>query len=244
MNRIRRYEYLLSALPVLEPMGSIPPMSKRELFERIIDSNGPVDSVEVLLLGDDIIQYEALLAEEIKPDEIDLAVISLDKAESEPVLPDFLLPEEGTHEQENKRISVDEMWSRYFHHAAFIAKCTHSGFLKAWIGFEVGLRNALVTARAHILDLDSAPYLVAPQLADRDTDYSYILSAWSAASNPLNALEVLDKARWGWLEENGRWYSFAACEIEVYAAKLILLHRWRRILSDKKQRKKTNVVQV
>jgi hypothetical protein len=244
MNRIRRYEYLLSVLPALEPMGSIPSMTKREFFERIIDANGPVDSVEVLLLGDDLIQYEALLAEEIKPDEIDLAVISLDKAENEPVLPAFLLPEEGTPEQENKRVSVDDMWSRYFHHAAFIAKRAHSSFLKAWIGFEVGLRNALVTARAHILDLDSAAYLVAPQLSDQDTDYSYIISAWSAASNPLNALEVLDKARWGWLEENGRWYSFAACEIEVYAAKLILLHRWRRILSDKKQHKQTDVVQV
>ena len=85
---------------------------------------------------------------------------------------------------------------------------------------------------------------MAPQLADQDTDYSYILSVWSAASNPLSALEVLDKARWNWLEENGKWYSFSACEIEVYAAKLILLHRWRRILSDKKQRKKTDLVQV
>jgi hypothetical protein len=244
MNRIHRYEYLLSVLPALELIGSIPPMSKRELLERIIDTNGPVDSVEVLLLGDDLIQYEALLAEEIKQDEIDLAVISLDKAESEPVLPDFLLPEEGAHEQESKRISVDEMWSRYFRHAAYIAKRAHSGFLKAWIGFEVGLRNALVTARAHILELDSAAYLVAPQLADQDTDYSYVSSAWSSASNPLNALEVLDKARWEWLEENGKWYSFAACEIEVYAAKLMLLHRWRRILSDKKQRKQTDVVQV
>jgi hypothetical protein len=244
MNRIRRYEYLLSALPALEPMGSIPPMSKRDLLEQIIDSNGPVDSVEMLLLGDDLVQYEGLLAEEIKPEEIDLAVISLEKAESEPVLPGFLLPEEGAHEQENNRVSVDEMWSRYFHHAAYIAKRAHSDFLKAWIGFEVGVRNALVTARANILELDSTPYLVAPQLADPDTDYSYIVSAWSAASNPLNAIEVLDKARWEWLEENGGWYSFAACEIEVYAAKLILLHRWRRILSEKKQREKTDTVQV
>ena len=244
MNRIRRYEYLLSILPALEPIGSIPPMSKRELLERIIDSNGPVDSVKVLLLGDDLTQYEAFLADEIKSDETDLAVISLDKVESEPVLPIFLLPQEGNHEQENKRISVDEMWSRYFHHAAFIAKRAHSSFLKAWIGFEVGLRNALVIARAHILELDSTPYLVAPRLADQDTDYSYIISAWLADSNPLSALEILDKARWEWLEENGRWYSFTACEIEVYTAKLILLHRWRRILSDKKQLKKTDTVQV
>lgn len=244
MDRFRRYDYLLSTLQALEPIGSIPPMSKRDLLERIVDSNGPANSVEILLLGDDLAQYEALLVEEIKPDDTDLAVLSLDKAENEPVLPAFLLPEEGTEQQENRRLSVDGIWSQYFHHAASIAKRTHSIFLKAWIGFEVGLRNALVAARAQILELDSAAYLVTPQLADKDTDYSYILSAWSAASNPLAALEVLDKARWNWLEENGRWYSFCACEIEVYAAKLILLHHWRRILSDKQQRSKTNVVQV
>ena len=55
---------------------------------------------------------------------------------------------------------------------------------------------------------------------------------------PMTALEVLDKARWDWLEENGRWYSFNAAEIEVYAAKLILLHHWRRILSDNQQNNK------
>ena len=90
MDRFRRYDYLLSTLQALEPIGSIPPMSKRDLLERIIDSNGPANSVEILLLGDDLAQYEALLVEEIKPDETDLAVLSLDKAENDPVLPAFL----------------------------------------------------------------------------------------------------------------------------------------------------------
>jgi hypothetical protein len=48
---------------------------------------------------------------------------------------------------------------------------------------------------------------------------------------------VLDKARWDWLEEHGGWYSFGDCEVEVYAAKLVLLHRWRRILSEKQRNK-------
>ena len=72
-------------------------------------------------------------------------------------------------------------------------------------------------------------------------DYSHVVSAWSAAADPLAALEVLDKSRWDWLDEHGGWYSFSACEIEVYAAKLALLHHWRRILSDKQQRNKTSL---
>lgn len=240
MNKLHRYEYLLSSLPGLEPIGSIPPMSKRDFLERVVYSNGPVDTVEVLLLGDDIAQFEALSTEEVNKDHIDFAVLSPGKAESGPVLPEFLLPEESVEQHENERLSVDEIWSRYFNHAALVAKRAQSGFLKDWIGFEVGLRNALVTARAQILELDPVAYMVTPQLADNDMDYSFIISAWSAASNPLAALEVLDKARWNWLEQHGKWYSFSACEIEVYAARLILLHHWRRILSSKEQQNKNS----
>jgi len=170
-----------------------------------------------------------------------LAVLSLDKGENESVLPDFLLPEETTEQQESTRLSVDGIWARYFYHAASVAKRTQSSFLKAWIGFEVGLRNALATARAQILDLDSVAYLVAPELADKSTDFSHIVSEWSGASDPLTAQKVLDEARWDWFEEHGDWYSSSACEIEVYAARLVLLHRWRRILSEKKQRNETSL---
>lgn len=244
MSKLQRYEYLLSVLPTLEPIGSIPPLSKQNFLELVIESKGPVSSVETLLLSDDLMQYQALQAEEIEKDRIDLAILSLDKAEDESVLPDYLLPKETTEqeqqEEQNIRLSVDEIWEQYFHHAASIAKRTQSGFLKAWIGFEVGLRNALTTARALTLDLDPEAYLVASELSDKTTDYGHIVSEWSGASNPQNAFRVLDEARWNWLEEHGDWYSFHACEIEAYAAKLILLHRWKRILSEK-QRNETSL---
>ena len=241
MSKFHRYEYLLSILPTLEQMGSIPPLSKHALLEQVIGSNGPADTVEMLLLSDDLMQYQALLTEEIEQDRTDLAILSLDKTENKSALPDFLLPEEASEKHESMRLSVDEIWTRYFHHAASVAKRTRSSFLKAWIGFEVGLRNALVTARAQILDLDPAAYLVAPELADKNTDFSHIVSEWSGASDPLNALKMLDEARWDWLDEHGGWYSFYACEIEVYAARLVLLHRWRRILSEKQQRNEASL---
>jgi len=240
MSQLHRHEYLLSALPSLDPMGSIPPLSKSDLLEQVTDSKGPVRTVEMLLLSDDLMQYQALLAEEVEQDRVDLAILSLDKGGNESVLPGFLLPAEtaegAEQEKENERLSVDGIWARYFRHTASVARRARSSFLKAWVGFEVGLRNALVAVRSRKLELDPAGYVVAPELADKDADYSHILSAWSSASDPLTALEVLDKARWDWLEEHGDWYSFSACEIEVYAAKLVLLHRWRRISSEKQQR--------
>ena len=243
MSKLHRYEYLLSFLPTLEPIGSIPPLSKQSLLEQITESNGPVSTVETLLLSDDLMQYQALLAEEIEQDRIDLAILSLDKAEDESVLPDFLLPKETTEQQDEQsmRLSVDGIWDRYFHYAASMAKRTQSSFLKAWVGFEVGLRNALTTARAQTLDIDPEAYLVAPELADKKIEYHQIVSDWSGASNPLNALRVLDEARWDFCEEHGGWYNFHAREIEVYAVKLMLLHRWRRILSEKQQRNETSL---
>lgn len=239
MSKFRRYDYLLSVLPALEPIGSVPPMSKSDLLQQVTDSHGPVRTVEMILLSDDIAQYQALSAGEIDKDQVDFTILSLDKAEDENILPDFLLPQEAPEEEESERLSVDKIWSRYFHRAASVAG--RSSFLKAWIGFEVGLRNALAAARAHTLQLEPDPYLVAPELASKKTDYTAIISAWSAAANPLAASEVLDKSRWDWLDEHGDWYSFSASEIEAYTAKLVLLHHWRRILSDKQQRDKTNL---
>jgi hypothetical protein len=175
-----------------------------------------------------------------------LAILSLDKGEDETVLPAFLLPQETEEQAEagkqNERLSVDGIWARYFHHAALVAKRSGSRFLRAWVGFEVGLRNALVAARCRNLELDPADYMVSPELAEKDGDYSSVVSAWSSAADPQAALEVLDRARWDWIEKHEGWYSFSACEIEAYAAKLVLLHRWRRILSEKRQGNKADSV--
>lgn len=234
MTTFKRYDYILSALPALEPIGSTPAMSKKEFYTLICGSKGPVNTIEVILLSDDLLQYEALLSKEIDSARVDLAVLEFEKGDHQPALPLYLLSEEGTDGKENNRLASDGLWSRYFHHAALVGKQKRSCFLGAWIGFEVGLRNALTGARAQLLELDPDLYLVCPELADTDTDYNNIISAWHAALNPLAALEVLDKARWDWLEEHGKLYSFRADEIEVYAAKLMLLHHWKRILSDTK----------
>ncbi|MBN2591335.1 MAG: DUF2764 family protein [Sedimentisphaerales bacterium] len=239
MTTLNRYDYILSALPALEPIGSIPPLSKIDFLNMIAGSKGPVQTVEIILLNDDLAQYEAFLSKEIDKDKLDLAVLNLENTENESALPAFLVPDEEKHDKANDRLASEGIWSRYFHYAARIAKNKHSQFLKAWVGFEVGLRNALTIARAQVLELDPEAYLVCPELADDKIDYSNIITAWHAASNPLVALETLDKAKWEWLEEHGALYSFTANEIEVYAAKLILLHHWRRILSGSEQNKKT-----
>jgi hypothetical protein len=228
MSRLRRFDYLLSMLPGLDTWNAPVPVSKQVLLERVADAHGPVQTVQLLLLMDDLLQREALLAQEMEPDQADLAVLDLGQDGSAPVLPAALLPE-GGDAQENARVAVDELWSRFFVHAAKVGHRRGSRFVQAWVAFEVGLRNALAGARAQALELDPLSYVVTPEVEDRANDFTGVLSAWSTAMNPHAGLEVLHKARWDWLEEHGKWYSFNADEIEAYAAKLILLHRWRRL---------------
>ncbi|NQV35947.1 MAG: DUF2764 family protein [Phycisphaeraceae bacterium] len=228
----RRYDYLLSALPGLDTFGANPPMSKQDLLDRLSEAEGPVATVKVLLLMDDLVEREAIMSGELPLDQASFSVLSEVDADNMPVLPAYLVPESGPDAHDNARLNVDAVWGAFFKYAWATAKQSNSAFLKAWVKFEVGLRNALVAARAHTLDLDPLAYLVAPELADSSADFSGAVAAWSSALDPLSALEALDKARWEWMEDNGQWYSFKAQELEAYAAKLVLLHRWRRLQTD------------
>ena len=226
----RRNFYLLTLLPDLHAFGSEPPLGKQPLLSLVAESEGPTEIVETLLLSDDLIQREAVLKGEIEPDKADTAVLSLSGVENDGSLPVFLFPEtEAQQEIPEKTSATDRIWERFFHHATRVARSENSRFLAAWVGYEVGLRNALVTARAEALDLDPAQYRVAPELGDPEISYDEALDAWSAGSNPLVALEGLDRARWNRLSEQEPWYSFSDDEVASYTAKLLLLHRWRRI---------------
>lgn len=226
----RNHFYLLSRLPDAAPFGNKPPVGKQALLSLVRESDGPAELVETVLLCDDLIQREAVLCGEIKPEQADIAVLSLSGSETEPPLPSFLAPPETDSEAaENGAPSVDRIWDRYFYHAAKTAKKTRSRFLALWVAYEVGLRNVLATVRAEALKLDPAFYRVAQDLTDTDIAFDDALKAWSAASNPLEAYEALDKIRWRWISDQAPLYRFNDDEVTAYAAKLMLLIRWDRI---------------
>jgi hypothetical protein len=230
----RRNFYLMCVLPALTSFGSAPPVNKQELLALVTESEGPVGIVRSLLLSDDLLQREAILAGEIEPDHADLAVLSYAQAEDEQPLPYFLAPEQENNVT-GSQIAVDLIWQRYFRYMAKIACHTRSHFLSAWIEYEVGLRNAIAAARAIKLQLDPEPYLVTPDLANPDVSFGAALAEWSAEPNPLAALQALDNVRWRWLIEQEQWYSFSDDEVAAFTAKLMLLHRWYRISETAQQ---------
>ena len=219
-----RHYFLLASLPHLGEPGAGAPLTGRELLERVVEAGGPRTLIEALLLEDDLVQREALLAGEI--DQAEPVVLSVEQLRDEQPLPETL---GAGPDQPPGRVAADAVWAAYFHHAAGVVRRCGCGFLAARVGFEVALRNALAEARAKSLGLDAAEYLVAETLADRDADLTGVLSEWAAAAHPLAGLRVINQARWNWLTEREAWFTFGDDELAAYAAKLMMLHRQRRL---------------
>ena len=219
-----RHYYLVAALPSLGELGTAPPWTAADLLAHVDQVGGPTEVVAALLLGDDLLQRDALLAGEIG--EARTAVLTPEQAAGQAPLPGSLAVEPGA---EPVRHAGDAVWLAWFRHAADVGRRRGSRFLEAWVAHEVALRNALAAARAKALGLDPADYLVATELAAAGVDFTDVIAEWAAAPDPLAGQRILDQARWQWLNEHEAWFSFGADEVAVFAAKLMLIDRWHRV---------------
>lgn len=215
--------YLMTSLVPLPDLGGVPPVALADLAQDVAARRGPAELVRTILLSDDLLQRESFLAGEAGA--VEPAVLTEAQARNEAPLPDFLAAEGA----ETGRPAADAVWEAYWRHAASVARRRGSAFLAAWVEAELALRNALATARAQALGLEPGDYLVAADLAGRMDDFGPVVSEWASAANPLEGLRLLDRARWAWLVEHDRWFSFGEDEVAAYAAKLVLLVRWHRI---------------
>lgn len=220
--------YIMTSLPAIGSMESPPPISLSAMRERAAVNGKAAELVDAVILGDDLLQREALLAGEIE--EVEPAVLTSAQVRDAEPLPDYLMTE--AHDGDlGGRLPADRVWERYFRHAARLAGRYGCQVLADWVAFEVGLRNALVRARAKALGLEVSTYLVAEDLAGGIQEFEQIIGEWSAAPDPLTGLKILDRVRWEWLQRHDQWYSFDADELVAYAAKLVLVCRWDRIRS-------------
>jgi hypothetical protein len=228
--------YLLASLPALGDLGEAPPLSCAAFLARLDEVGRPRRLVETVLLADDLLLRDAFLAGEVAEDEpLEPLVLTAGQVRDELPLPEFLTVPDETEFGQGRKILADAVWGGYFRHAAALAKKEHNAFLAAWVAFEVALRNALAAQRARALNLDPEDYVVAPDLAEAAPEN--IAAEWTAAGDPLAALRTLDAARWRWLAEHDAWFSFGDDELAVYAARLMLLTRWRRLTEEMKKAK-------
>jgi hypothetical protein len=225
-----RHYYLITSLPRLGDLGTPPPMTLRDLLEHVAIAPVAAQAVATVLLSDDLMKRQAVLAGET--DQAEAVLLTADQLRDRQPLPEFLV---GPARETADVATVDAVWAAYFHHAAAVARQVGSRFLAAWVGYEVALRNALAAARAKALALDVADYLVATDLAATEEDLAAVVNDWAAAPDPLAGLRVLDAARWDWLMRHDAHFSFQDDELIAYAAKLVLLHRWQRLTAESEE---------
>lgn len=225
--------YLLSFLPAVGELGSVPPISLSELVALLYraDNAVAVSLVKALTLGDDLRQREAYLCGEREG--LEFSILTTAQGRGEAPLPEYILDE---REVDRRHIEVDNTWAAYFCYAKRVSEWHSSPFLEAWVTWEVSLRNALVEARAKALQLDVGAYQVSPHLGEKEADFEDIVSDWSQAKTPFEGFKVLERARWCWLAENDSWFSFSDDELASYGAKLISLKRWRRVHDVRKEK--------
>ena len=216
--------FYITMLPALGGLGSSPSMKLADLLEHVEESRQWHEQLEALVLLDDLLQREALLAGET--DEVEPSVLSLQQAQGEAPLPEAL--DAPAAADQTTALEADLLWERYFRYAHQLARSRSSRFLTQWVEFEVALRNALAAARARRLGLEESDYQVAADLAHSDRDLSPVLSEWEAAPTPLAGLRVVIRARWSWVDRHDSWFSFSVDELLAYAARVMLLEQWRR----------------
>lgn len=226
---VKQNRYLLAALPGLGELGANAPLTPADMLEQVAASPSCRILLEALFLSDDLLQRQAFLAGELK--ELELTVLTAQQGSNEQPLPEYLIVSE--QEQDSRQqVMLDHIWQGYYDHAAQLAEQRNSSFLLAWVAYEVALRNAVATARAKTLHLDAAEYLVRPELADSQEDFTSLIAEWTAARDPLAGLRVLDTARWSWLARSDGWFTFKDDELAAYGAKLMLLRRWQRLTGE------------
>ena len=223
--------YILSSLKTPDDLGSPPPMTLPDFLDRVREADGNTALIEMIFLCDDLLQRQAHLSGELE--ESDPVVLSEAQVKGEEPLPAFLTIIDTEDDLQN---SIDSLWANYYRYALDIAGGQGgSEFVRQWVAFEVGLRNALVMARSKSLGLDPHLYLVANNIGNARSEFDIVITEWSSASNPLEGLKVLDQARWTWITQNDDWFGFSDDELAAYAAKLVLLKRWKRLSGETTQ---------
>ena len=220
--------YLIPALPPLGELGSAPPLGLKQMLDHVAPAHNVRAATEALFLSDDLLMREAVLAGEVS--DAMPSVLTAGQLSNDQPLPAYLTSDRAAGRA--RRIAADQTWEAYFRHAASVARTSRNGLLGAWVACEVATRNALVERRAQTLQLEPSDYIVAADLGADDVDLTTVLNEWASAPDPLVGMQVLDRARWRWLTDHDRWFSFDDDELTAYAAKLMVLQRWHRLASE------------
>jgi len=226
-----RFYYLLSFLPSLPNLGGDPALS--------------LDDVAKLLKGQ---SEEALqrLARVVEVERDIRQTIESRCLGSEPAiveLPEALVAAFPSFEEGKVSISEDvwvsKVWIEFYAWLHNEAKNVGSNLLKVWADLELGVVCQLCRARYETAD-EAIPeghplQFVGVECIRIDehlrSEVHDLVRKWEVAADPIKGELLLDTARWRWIVDREKTYSFEIDELVAYVLKLRLLSRhlsWSR----------------
>lgn len=206
-----RLFYLLSLLPPLPALGEKPGTSFADI-QRLVstqDSKGVVETVRLLVMEE---QLHELTLRKLQNPQTSLAAAYEEFPDS--VRTALNHPNSATDED----LWLTEIWSQFFQHALALGQMISSGLLTRWATWEADLRRQFVMFR-----------LSQTSDATFEFDHQRLIESWKAAENPMVGERLLDEARWSFIEQESRQYSFELDECIAYLLKLRLLVRYEKL---------------
>ena len=220
------FEYLFTSLPSLPgDTGGRVTLEPSRLAAMCAEEGGSAARlVQAILMRFDL---KALERMEFGSDPSETAIFSKKELEERADFPEWLSDALGS-EAKGRAYPFDRVWDAYFRELEILAGQSGSGFLKRWVNWEVGLRNAIAQLRAGRAGVDSAAYLMDGMSDEHAAIYRPIMDSlvsfmdagfdsWREMDSYVNTL-MIEKAR-----TLAPAYTFNTDELLSYATQFTIL---------------------
>lgn len=220
------FEYLFTTLPPLpeDPGGRVTLEPSR--LASLCDEEGGFAAmlVRAILMRFDIKALERM-GFGSKPSET--AVLSEKELEERSSFPKWL-DKALASEVSDKAYEFDRVWDAYFRELKSLAVQSGSKFLRRWVSWEVGLRNAVAEIRAGRAGMDSAGFIVEGISDEHPAIYRPMIdSLVSFMDSGFDSWREMDRLMSALMLEKARTlapaYTFNTDELLSYAVQFVIL---------------------
>jgi len=220
-----KYYRLMTALPALP--DEVAPLSVpfKNIVEQILDETSTSSHGElvnsILYIIDTANAENILLGRETFDER---GVHSREDFETIYNLPDFIQEVVTSDDGSPPDQIVKKLWEGYFNFLLDLASASSSAFLRGFVEFEIGIRNAVAKQRAEQIGIDSESAQVAG--GENAAMFQALVMRASEAEDPLKRELVIDNERLNLYRELEGIDGFSVDALLAYIAGAILIDSW------------------
>ncbi|MBF0408316.1 MAG: DUF2764 family protein [Candidatus Riflebacteria bacterium] len=218
------YQFILTFLPPLPETGGIPPITFREILDKVrAEECQPAEQLVMCMLCEEEL-FEILrlrFKKSMSAGHSNSAPVSTtDNTETPDCIFDSLKAILATDSSDvSEEEFYDSLWRTYFAELVKIGKNCRSPLMNSFADWESNLRESLAIARKTGVV--------------QDDEFKSVISEWHNSPDPMTAEKALDSARWNFIQSNHEHYAFSADEFTAYLLKLRSINRYHRLDSKR-----------